>query len=88
MIAGSPLPRKFEIAAPSGSALKVLVTKSVPSFFRMTNVLPAVGVNELIPVRIKSPPSVTVPLTANWSYCVPTVVPPTSMLSAPDELCE
>ena len=47
-----------------------------------SKVLPGAGVKPLISVTLSVPASVALPEMARRSYCVPTVVPPISMLSA------
>ena len=44
----------------------------------MVKVAPLAGLKPLISLLVSVPPSVTVPVTMSWSYCVAAVVPPIS----------
>ena len=48
---------------------------------------PTEGEKLLIKVTLRVPASAAFPTIASWSYCVPAVVPPSSMFSEPVLLC-
>ena len=53
----------------------------------IVNWLPLLAANPLIRLRLSVPSSAADPVTASWSYWVPAVVPPISILSEPAEVC-
>lgn len=71
--------------APSDNPMKVPVTASAASLLPMTNVFPLTGVNPV--VMASAPANVIVPVTFNWSYCVPALVPFRSALNVPAAVC-
>jgi hypothetical protein len=70
--------------------MAIVALENVPvtlAAVKTVKVDPTVGVKPLASVTVRVPAKLTVPLTCNWLYCVPTVVPPMKELMAALDSC-